>query len=85
MSAEGPDKGSWIKRTRDIELYIAIIAFVFVVIVTFLFVVTRYVYSVSLPSLEELTVVVFIWFLYFAMAYRYTYFLWPTLKIVTSW
>jgi TRAP-type C4-dicarboxylate transport system permease small subunit len=54
---------------KDIDLYIAMVAFVFVVLVTFLFVITRYFYSLSLPGLEEFTVIVFIWFLYFSMMY----------------
>jgi len=45
------------------------IAFVFIVFVTFLFVITRYFYALSLPGLEELTVIIFIWFLYFSMMY----------------
>lgn len=54
---------------KNIDLYIAMIAFTFVTGVTFLFVITRYFYSLSLPGLEEFTVIVFIWFLYFSMMY----------------
>lgn len=52
-----------------IDLYLASAAFVFVTVVTLLFVVTRYFYSVSLPALEELTMVIFVWFLYLSMIY----------------
>ncbi|NQU58747.1 MAG: TRAP transporter small permease [Rhodospirillales bacterium] len=54
---------------KDVDLYIAMVAFVFIVLVTFLFVITRYFYSMSLPGLEEFTVIIFIWFLYFSMMY----------------
>lgn len=54
---------------KDADLYIAMATFVFIVFVTFLFVITRYFYSLSLPELEEFTVIIFIWFLYFSMMY----------------
>ena len=54
---------------RNPDLYLAAAAFVFVSCVTFLLVLTRYVYSLSLPALEEITMVVFVWFLYLSMVY----------------
>jgi TRAP-type C4-dicarboxylate transport system permease small subunit len=62
-------RGSPMNILKNIDLYIAMVAFMFVVLVTFLFVITRYFYSLSLPGLEEFTVIVFIWFLYFSMMY----------------
>ena len=55
--------------TRNPDLYLSAAAFVFVSCVTFLLVVTRYLYSLSLPALEEFTMVVFVWFLYLSMIY----------------
>jgi C4-dicarboxylate transporter, DctQ subunit len=54
---------------RNPDLYLSATAFVFVSCVTFLLVITRYLYSVSLPALEEVTMVVFVWFLYLSMIY----------------
>ncbi len=54
---------------KDLDLYLSAAAFVFVGCVMFLLVITRYLYSLSLPALEEFTMVVFVWFLYLSMIY----------------
>lgn len=58
---------------RDLDLYLSAAAFLFVSCVMFLLVITRYLYSLSLPALEEFTMVVFVWFLYLSMIYCLRY------------
>jgi len=58
-----------VRLIKDVDLYLSAVAFVFVTVVTFGLVITRYVYSLSLPSLEEVTMIIFVWFLYFSMIY----------------
>ena len=54
---------------KDADLYLASIAFIYVAVMTFVLMLARYVFSVSLPGLEEINMVVFVWFLYLSMIY----------------
>ena len=54
---------------KNLDLYLSGAAFIFVSCVTFLLVITRYLYSLSLPALEEITMIVFVWFLYLSMIF----------------
>ena len=50
----------------------------------FLLVITRYLYSLSLPALEEFTMVVFVWFLYLSMIYCLRYNLHIKVEIIDT-
>lgn len=54
---------------KNLDLWLACVGFSFVAVVTFSLMLARYVYSISLPGLEEINMIVFVWFLYFAMVY----------------
>jgi len=55
--------------SKDADLYLASLAFIYVAAMAFVLMLARYVFSVSLPGLEELNMVVFVWFLYLSMIY----------------
>lgn len=54
---------------KDADLYLASVAFIYVAVMTFVLMLARYVFSVSLPGIEEINMVVFVWFLYLSMIY----------------
>lgn len=54
---------------RDIDLCIAIVLLVVVMSTTLLGVITRYVFSMSLQSVDEVSGILFVWFLYFSMIF----------------
>lgn len=52
-----------------IDLFLAIIFFVLVMIATLFGAISRYAFAQSVPEIDELSSIAFVWFLYFSMIY----------------